>query len=269
MYKISLIAPTRERPQLFQQFIQSIDNTTHYKEYIEVLIICDDDDAFSQEYVNLAIKKYGQLHIRLLTRPRSEALNNDYYNFMASQATGDLIWVLADDLVLVFPNWDEDVQREAESIFFKYPDRILCFSMLDNTPPPSHRMPKFPCFPMFTKEARIALGGWILHPKILTWGADYVTYCTFQPIDRLVTMHQHNYLNHICSHNHQVVEDHINKRIGQIFNKNKMNPHHNTDRILAEEIPNIRLDLKQKIKDFTAGLNAAQEQSVATVPSNN
>jgi|WetSurSiteA1Bulk_404760.scaffolds.fasta_scaffold06136_4 hypothetical protein len=250
-YKISLLVPTRERANLFKGFLHSVYQTTHHKENIEILIMCDDDDKFSQEYVGRAIQELGsQMNVTLHTRPRSEMLNENYYNELARKASGDLLWVMADDLVIVKPGWDDDVQREAESIFFKYPDRILCFSIRDNTPPPSHKLPKFPCFPMLTKEARQALGGWILHPKVPTWGADFITYCIFQPIDRLVELHAQNYINHISWHNKQVKIDAVNERIGSIFNKYKMVPHHNTDRIIDEEVNNIRLQLKECIKQY-------------------
>lgn len=249
--KISLLIPTRERPQMLRNFVRSIYEMTHHKKNLELLFICDLDDSIAQHSINEIMTKYtGQLEMRVLIRPRSEMLNEDYYNFAARQATGDLLWVLADDLEIVHPGWDVLVQNEVENFTKVHPDMIFCVSIKDNTPPPSHRLPKFPCFPMLTKEAREALGGWILHPKVPTWGADYITYCIFEPMGRLIQMHNTNYINHISWHNKQVGVDTVNQRIGEIFNKLKMVPHHNTDRIIAEEVPTIRNKILDYVRDL-------------------
>lgn len=240
MYKISILIPTCNRPTLFQNCIQSISQNTKQLENLELLVIVDNTDDPTQDYVRKVMSQYRNIAITMLLRERSELLNEDYYNWAGRQATGDLIWIFADDLVVVAPNWDEVVQREVESFTKKYPDMVFCVSIKDNTPPPSHRLPKFPCFPMFTKQCLPALGGWYLHPKVPTWGADYITYCIFQPIERLLELHDRNYINHVSWHTKQVEVDGTNKRIGEIFNKLKMIPHHNTDRILSEEVPVIR-----------------------------
>lgn len=248
--KISLLVPTCRREQLFAGFIQSVNQMTENKSCLELLVIADEQDTISQKYAKTVLSNFPNIESRLLIRPYSRYLNEDYYNWAARQATGDLFWVLADDLEICSPNWDTVIQREVESFSKKYPDKIFCVSIRDNTPPPSHRLPKFPCFPMLTREAQKAFGGWILHPKVPTWGADYVTYCIFQPLDRLLVIHDKNYINHISWHNKQVQPDPTNIRIGETFNQLKMVPHHNTDRIIAEEVPNIRLDLKEQIANF-------------------
>jgi len=250
MFRTSMLVPTRERPHMLENFIQSVLLNTKFIENINIYFICDDDDTLTQEHVEIIKKRTPQVEIHLLCRPRSEMLNEDYYNFAARQADGDLLWILADDLIIVQPNWDEHVDRVAQSAFNAWPDRVVCFSLRDNTPPPSHKIPKFPCFPMLTPQAMKSLGGWILHPKVPTWGADYVTYCIFEPIGRLIQLHDTNYLNHVSWHNKQVAVDHINERIGQIFNKLKMISHHNTDRIIAEECPAIRGHIKDYIKSL-------------------
>ena len=249
---ISLLVPSRERPELIKRFMESLWTMTLHKKDVEILFILDDDDTATHANITSICASYqSQYHnIRILTRPRSEFLNEDYYNFAARQAVGDLIWVLADDLEIVAPRWDETVVQEATNFAVKYPDKIFCISLLDNTKPPSHRLPKFPCFPMFTKECLPALGGWILHPKVPTWGCDFVSYCIFEPMGRLLQLHNKVFVNHISWHTKQVGIDHINHRIGDIFNRLKMVPHHNTDRIIAEEVPNIRMELREKIANF-------------------
>lgn len=249
-YKISMLVPTRNRPLMLPKFVQSVYQMTHHKKNINIYFICDEDDTQSKNYVKIIMDSYkSQIEMTLLTRPRSEMLNEDYYNWAARQTTGDLIWVLADDLEIVSPGWDEAVQTEVSKFYKDNPDRVVCLSIRDNTPPPSHRIPKFPCFPMLSREAMLGLGNWILHPKVPTWGADYITYCIFEPIGKLVQLHEKNYINHISWHTKQCAVDETNQRIGAIFNKLKMVPHHNTDRIIEKEVPQIRLELLQYIKE--------------------
>ena len=169
--KFSLLIPTRDRHKKLHTLLESIYKTTTHKKNLEILFVCDNDDKASQTQVNSLISQYGRsMDMHLHTRERSEMLNEDYYNFLARKATGDMIWVLADDLILTAYGWDVIVAREVESFMLKHPDKIFCCSIMDNTPPPSHKIPKFPCFPMFTQEAKKALGNWILHPKTPTGG---------------------------------------------------------------------------------------------------
>lgn len=249
MYKISLLIPTSDRKKLFTNCIESIRRTTTYKENIELIVIVDLENSSTRQYVQEVVDSYKDLNIRVLVRPQSELLNADYYNWASDQSNGDLVWIFADDLEITAFDWDTAVNREVASWSNKYPDRIFCINMRDNTPSPSHKMPKFPCFPMFTREAIKALG-FTLHPKPKNWGVDYINFQIFQPIDRILNIQDRNYLNHISYHTHQVEVDPTAFRIGHLFNMSKMIPHHNTDRILAEEVPPLVLQLKQRIAEF-------------------
>ncbi len=249
MKKFSLLVPTRERIKLAAGFMNSVFRNTTNKEDIEVLFVCDDDDTGSQNYVEQFKKTYGSIDIKLYTRPRTEFINADYYNWLADKAEGELFWVLADDLELVQPNWDVTVYQNYLTYINDKIDKVVCLSIKDNTPVPSHTMPKFPCFPMFTREAKDFFG-WILHPTTPNWGADYICYMIFKPCGRLLEIHDTNYINHISWHTKQVKPDHINQRIGNIFNKLKMIPKYNTDRALSEEVPQLRKKLESYINDF-------------------
>jgi hypothetical protein len=245
--KYSLLVPTRERPNEVDRFLDSVFQNTHQINNLEILFAIDNDDGISLINIEKMQHKYSKILIKYFTRNRSEMLNEDYYNWLGRQAQGDMLWIMGDDVVIVQPKWDVYITNTLECYFSKYPDRIVCASIKDNTPPPSHRLPKYPCFPMFSKETIIAQEGWLLHPKVPTWGADYVTYCIFKPLGRLLEFHNTNYLNHVSWHTKQIPEDAVNKRIGGIFNKLKMIPHYNTDRIIAEEVPTIRGHIRDYI----------------------
>ena len=252
MLKFSILIPTRGRPILFHRCIESIYTHTTHKNEIEILVLCDNDDIEAQKYTADALRKWPQLNMKILLRERSEFSNRDYYNYLGAQAQGELVWIFADDLELTKFNWDKIIWSGYQGFKVGRPDNCFCFSIKDNTPPPSHTLPKFPCFPMFTREC-LSLFGWYLHPSPPNWGVDYIAYKIFQPLDRISQFHEDNYINHISHHNHQVKEDETSLRIGRIFNRLKMRPEHSTDRILGEEVPKLRAVLAKQIEDCLKG----------------
>ena len=258
--KYSLLIPTRERINKLEDCIKSIYETTHQKKNIEILIGCDFDDMSSFNMANTLKERYQRtMDIKVFQRKRSEFLNRDYYNWLAEKASGDMIWVLADDLKLIVNGWDTEVTPYIENHFKTYPDKVLCVSMRDNTPPPSHRLPKFPCFPMFSKEA-IKACGFLLSPNTPNWGADYIAYVIYHPLNRLMQMHEKVYIIHISLHTKLMREaDKTGKRIGTIFNRLKMIPEYNTDNMIAQECPKIREKINSYIVDFNFKQRKKQE----------
>lgn len=246
--KISILVPTRERPDKLKNFLECLYKDTHKKKNIEILIAVDNDDPTYNQVESIISSSNARFFAdcRIVRRNRSEFLNRDYYNWMADQATGDLIWCLADDVTTVRNGWDTIVIEHVQRFFEQHPDRIVCVSIKDNTPPPSHRLPKFPCFPMFSREAINALG-WMLPPNIPTWGADYIIYTIYHPLGRVLQIHDQNYINHVSWHTKQIEVDATNERIGAIFNKMKMIPEHNTDKMIAVDVPILRDKLRKII----------------------
>jgi hypothetical protein len=88
----------------------------------------------------------------------------------------------------------------------------------------------------------------LLHPAPPNWGVDYISYVIFHHMGRLLELYTENYLNHVSYHTKQVPADETANRIGKIFNKLKMIPKFNTDRILAEECPLLRNKLGTEIE---------------------
>ena len=248
MKKFSLLIPTRDRPNLFLQTIENLWTHTTHKNDIELLIICDDDDPSSQSYVKTTMTQFPLDH-RLLIRPRTEYSNRDYYNWAGEQSLGELIWTFADDLQMLKFNWDVVIWDKYQEYKKNKPDNVICISVKDTTPPPSHRLPKFPCFPIFTRES-MTFFGWLLHPQPRNWGVDYIAYLIYNDCNRLLELHEDCYINHISYHTHQVPADAISIRIGQIFNRTKMIPEHNTDRIISQDVPLLRKKLIDYINSF-------------------
>ena len=121
--KISMLLPTRGRADRLNHFLESVVKTTAHKENLEILIAVDRDDLKSQAHIKNHITRWkGTLEIYMHIREQSEFINRDYYNWLSEKATGDLLWVLADDLVLNQFNWDDKIMPYITEHFAKYED---------------------------------------------------------------------------------------------------------------------------------------------------
>lgn len=232
----SLICPTRDRAMQRERLLKSIQDTISDSRETEIIFVIDNDDMDTEINLDHLIKKFRGLNIVYYKRNRSIMLNMDYYNWGAGHAIGKYIWIIGDDVVFQERNWDTYISPIIETYLADKPDRVVCVSAKDNTPVPSKAMPKFPCFPILTKEA-IAAMGFALPSNVPTWGADFVLYKIYKGVDRLLEIFDKTFLNHISYHTKQVGEDAISKRIGTIFNQLKMRREYNTDRIIAEDVP--------------------------------
>lgn len=250
MPKFSILCPTRERLQEFKRYIESIRNTTKHPENIEILVVCDDDHLPTIDNIQSLQKEYPQLNIRYFLRKRTIYLNKDYYNWLAQYARGDYLWISADDLRFLIEGWDEIILQIVNDYLIFKKDRIVCFGIKDNTPKPSQHLPKFPCFPMFTKECYKALG-FLLHPEIPTWGADYLIYQLYNKIGRFERIENKVYLNHISPHTKAVEEDNISRRVGCIFNQLKNVPQHNIQNLERILIPKQVKILQEYIREHS------------------
>lgn len=107
---ISLVCPSRHRPASMERFVtHALETATNP---VEVVFVLDDDDPESHD-------KASKLGCSLSVVPR-QALSN-YWNLGAQVASGDILGIMADDIVFRTAGWDELVQGEFE----RYPDRIV------------------------------------------------------------------------------------------------------------------------------------------------
>lgn len=106
--KISLLMPTRARPSLAERFIQSVIDCSLDISNIELVIYVDDDDFPSHSLSS------DKLDIRLIIGPRKTmgAYNTECYD----KATGDVIILVNDDMVIRTPNWDLKIDELHNSI---------------------------------------------------------------------------------------------------------------------------------------------------------
>ena len=99
---ISVLCPSRERPELLARSVTSLRGTA--RSSFELLIAADDDDpstasaAADLGAITLVMERagYGRLH--------------EYYGELAKASAGDWLLVWNDDAVMLTPGWDEVIE---------------------------------------------------------------------------------------------------------------------------------------------------------------
>ena len=114
--KISILTPTRNRPNNCERFIKSVYNSTRTKKNVEMLFYVDNDDPAINSYKSLdwhSQKEYeGFKNIKFIYgEPKSVSIS---WNDMAEQCIGDVLIMGNDDLVYQTDGWDEKLDRELD-----------------------------------------------------------------------------------------------------------------------------------------------------------
>ena len=105
---ISILTPTRNRPNNCERFIKSINATCSKHERIELLFYVDNDDPAIEAYKSLAAhcdseyRHFGKIDF-IFGEPMSVSRS---WNIIANQAKGYLLIMGNDDLVYRTPEWD-------------------------------------------------------------------------------------------------------------------------------------------------------------------
>ena len=114
--KISILTPTRNRPNNCERFIKSIYNTCANRNSVELLFYVDDDDPALDSY--LSLDKHCQTEYSDFYRiqfikgePKSVSIS---WNDLAEQCKGDVLIMGNDDLVYATDGWDYLLEKELE-----------------------------------------------------------------------------------------------------------------------------------------------------------
>ncbi len=127
---ISLIVPTRGRPERLRQLLGSLADTTLQPEAMEVILVIDADDGASQE-VAPSLPPFqrggrGGLRLRRIVVPPGQTMGSlNMAGYEASQ--GRYLMLLNDDVVVRTSGWDEQVRL----CFAAYPDDMLLVHVND------------------------------------------------------------------------------------------------------------------------------------------
>jgi len=174
MPKISLITPTRNRPNDLKTFLESIKNTTKNPDDIEILFYVDDDDHVTIPMIKKLEALYSAYSVYFHIGPRSDHFSRDYYNFLAKMAKGRWILAINDDSVFETVGWDKEICEKMGEAAKKFGDDIL-FGIIDDgmfVKGSEADMRTFSCWPLLSKEYSDLMGG-ILIEEIYTWGGDF------------------------------------------------------------------------------------------------
>lgn len=114
---ISLLLPTRQRPNQLKRLVDSVNATATHPELIELVTYTDDDDP-SYDALELDIdwvRVRGSRHIDGLVN--LSAMWNRCYE----ASSGDIVMHCGDDIVFRTPDWDAIVYEAFDAV----PDKIL------------------------------------------------------------------------------------------------------------------------------------------------
>ena len=129
MNKISVLCPTRERPELFARMIDSAFETGGQD--FEVLCYVDEDDPTREEY--------DRFNGRIVVGPSNGV--GRAWNRLAREAWGDLLMMANDDLVFRTDGWDA---RLAAAIDERGPSDGVFVAWADDGAPGCERRCAFP-----------------------------------------------------------------------------------------------------------------------------
>ena len=133
--KISLLLPTRQRPDRLDNLFKSLLNTVSISNRVEIVLYIDDDDFVSRD-----IKFDGLLVKKIIGRRGTMG----YYNSTCLRASvGDIIILLNDDVVFRSFGWDKIVDEIHNSfddkIYLGFPNdlsgskRVCTFPIISRT----------------------------------------------------------------------------------------------------------------------------------------
>jgi glycosyltransferase involved in cell wall biosynthesis len=111
---ISLLLPSRKRPEILKRMIDSA--LLNSRNVVEIVIRFDDDDwETAEEALNM-----GSDNTKILVRPRLRKMTI-YWNECFEACSGDIVCQANDDIVFKTPGWDKII----EDAFAEVPDKIM------------------------------------------------------------------------------------------------------------------------------------------------
>lgn len=174
MTNISLITPTRNRPNDLTHLLDTLMDTTANPEFIEVLFAVDKCDPVMLPLLTDYERKYAKLNIKFFVVDRSDHFSKDYYNFLSLNANGRWIMCINDDSEFITPGWDAIINADMCKAAEEYGDDILLGIVTDGMERHGQLKirPDMSCWVMSSKEYVTLMHG-LLIEEIYTWGGDY------------------------------------------------------------------------------------------------
>ncbi len=127
---LSMLTPTRGRPEHVRRYIDSIKETADNAKRIELLFYVDEDDPCRNEYIEMAREfAYGGhdpnfLDVSFLFgEPKSVSKS---WNDIAALSQGDVLCMGNDDIIYREKGWDTRIDHEVKFYTHNFPDKIFC-----------------------------------------------------------------------------------------------------------------------------------------------
>ena len=114
---ISLLCPSRGRPENLRRLVASIEHTASRSDQLEMIAYLDTDDPSCWESAQILVK--GLKRTTVIFGPR--IVMAECWNRCFAISSGSILFQCADDIVFRTPDWDEAIERQ----FDDCPDRIL------------------------------------------------------------------------------------------------------------------------------------------------
>lgn len=105
---ISLLLPTRGRPQLARRFLESVAVESAYPQDVEIVLYVDQDDTASHDI------DYPGLAIHRIIGPRQSM--GTYNSDCLAASKGGIVVLVNDDMVIRTHGWDERLRQLDESV---------------------------------------------------------------------------------------------------------------------------------------------------------
>lgn len=119
--RISLLLPTRGRPELLRRFLESVLARSERPDLVEVVVYADEDDPMSHGF------QVEGLEVRTIVGPR--VTMGDYNTACFERSRGDILVLSNDDVVIQTRGWDRKL-RELDAtindrIYLAYPNDLF------------------------------------------------------------------------------------------------------------------------------------------------
>ncbi len=112
--KISLLLPSRERSKKFERMLNSLKKNCYDINRIEILLLLDEDDKEIQNYKQVIKNIFPEINIKIYIKNlNSHAIRN---NFLASNASGEILFPVNDDMIFISKDWDKLIDLEFSKI---------------------------------------------------------------------------------------------------------------------------------------------------------
>jgi|SRR5277367_363715 len=118
MIRISVLCPTRGRPEMLKKSIASLLDNADDPDQVEILLAVDPDDESSYDDV------LNIVGISAWPAPQRFGYQNlhRYYNELARQAYGEWLFIWNDDAIMKTSGWDTVVVNHAPALLFSPPE---------------------------------------------------------------------------------------------------------------------------------------------------